>query len=189
MGEHYKSLKRPRALFNTLRWSLSPCRFGWSTTSVFSYAPRGADSPERHPNSRGRATASRPPCTAALGVLGERRGAAAHLCERRVMKVAPLRMTLLAPQDGDRSLGNEGFFFIFGCVPSQEFLFLVPVFGFSFIRKTFFCGDRTLSSPPGGFFSLRRLFFWRCGRALNSVGPSPCKPKSTILALSFDAAQ
>ena len=46
------------------------------------YAPGGTGFPERHPTSRGRATAPRPPQTAALHLIGKTTGAAVQLGER-----------------------------------------------------------------------------------------------------------
>ena len=75
----------------------------------FKNTPRGTGSPNRHRASRGRATAPRLPHTAALGVTGERMGAAAELGERGASKGALLGTASWIPGNGVKSSGREGF--------------------------------------------------------------------------------
>ena len=64
------------------------------------YPARGNGAPERHRNSRGRATAPRPPHMAAQGRIGGRTGPSAKLGERGAPKGTVPGMGLLGPRCG-----------------------------------------------------------------------------------------
>ena len=71
--------------------------------------PRGTSAlPNATRPFRGRATAPRPPHTAALDVLGGRTDAAAQLGDRGVERCPP-GGGLIDPRDGGESAGSEGF--------------------------------------------------------------------------------
>ena len=108
-----------------------------------------------------RATAPRPPHTAALGVAAERTGAASQLDERRAWEGALPGTACSNP----REKAGGGVSIVSGGVSSRHF-FLVFFFLFPRVWKAFFPGMEHYHLTQGTFVI---PVFWLGGRALDLV--------------------
>ena len=131
------------------------------------------------PTPRGRATAPLLRHTAALGVTGQRRGAASELGERGAWKGAPPGMACSVPgKGGDPCREGRGFHNLRRHFPPV--FFSCPRFWVSICMEGVFSGDRTLSSPPPGIYC-RLIPEMAVGH--NNINPSTIQQQTYSLLL------